>query len=162
MYALIPVNISVILQSMRWWIFYIGRLVLCGVYVTPHTYTILLCLWGLLICKIYGLSPHTHTGSPCMHTGISLWHVSNLSASHVLKQNFVHAHAHTHMKNHHHIEEIRSWDVSFDWSGGVQKGILSVTGQNYLTAVRWCTLTPNHQNSAFSSSLTYLDNNRQP
>ena len=41
------------------------------IYVAPNMRTILLCKWGLPICKISGLPPRTHMGSPCMHMGIS-------------------------------------------------------------------------------------------
>ncbi len=65
-------------------------------YVTPHMRTILLCIRRLPICNFFGLSPHMYTRSPHMHTGISLWCVINLSSSHALNQNFVHAYVHTH------------------------------------------------------------------
>ncbi len=41
------------------------------IYVAPNMRTILLCERGLPICKISGFPPHTHTGSPRMHMGIS-------------------------------------------------------------------------------------------
>ncbi len=70
------------------------------IYVAPNMRTILLCKQGLPICEISGLPPRTHRGIPHMHTGIRFWCVSDLSASHALKQNFVHTRAHTHIKNH--------------------------------------------------------------
>ena len=43
-----------------------------GAYVAPNMCTISLCKRGLTICKISGLPPLTHMGSPRMCTGISL------------------------------------------------------------------------------------------
>ena len=93
--------VSMVLHSVRWWIFRVGiPHTTWDVYVNPYMRTISLCKWGLSICKMSGLSPCTHTESPRMRTGISLWDVSNLSTSHALKQNFVHTRTHSHIKNH--------------------------------------------------------------
>ncbi len=41
------------------------------VYVNPHMRTTSLCVMRLPICKFFCLTPRTHTGTPCMHTGTS-------------------------------------------------------------------------------------------
>jgi hypothetical protein len=81
MYILIPMNVSMILQSPRWWIYCVGAFILRGVYVAPNMrkfcyangdspYTkfpafLPVHIWGLpvcvpgSVCDVSAIFPHT-------------------------------------------------------------------------------------------------------
>ncbi len=64
-----------------------------GVYVAPNMRTILLCERGLPspYAKILASLPVRIRGVPVCIRGSGSWRISDLSVSHALKQNFVHA-----------------------------------------------------------------------